>query len=135
MNHTEANITKRHIIDEMMTDFYFHQDPRFLKPEYSRHTDATHANQVAIKKYMQSFSNLRYAWQKTLKYKDYFENFYPQMGQINKIEALTHHIHSYLEDMETLKNKIEVLLGETKNDVRRVASNKKDIDEFFKAGV
>lgn len=37
--------------------------------------------------------------------------------------------------METLKNKIEVLFGEMKNDIKKVASNKKAIDEFFKAGI
>src|SRR3989344_8744996 len=135
MNQTEVNTTKRHVIEEMMTDFYFHQDPRFLKIEYSRLIDASKANQVGIKKYMQSFFNLRYAWQKTLKYKKYFEYFYPQTGQIDKIEALNHHIHAYLEDMETFKNKIEVLFGKMKNDIKKVASNKKDIDEFFRAGV
>lgn len=135
MNQTETTQANRHILDEMMTDFYFHQDPRFLRIEYSQLIDASKANQTGIKKYMQSFFNLRYAWQKTLKYKKYFEHFYPQTGQIEKIEALNHHIHAYLEDMETLKNKIEVLFGEMKNDIKKVASNKKDIDEFFKAGI
>ncbi|HBX15919.1 MAG TPA: hypothetical protein DEF57_01260, partial [Candidatus Magasanikbacteria bacterium] len=46
-----------------------------------------------------------------------------------------HHIHAYLQDMTILKNKIEVLLGEIKNDVKKIASNKSDINAFFKAGV
>lgn len=132
---SQVETTKRHTLDEMMADFYFYQDPRFLKIEYSRLIDASKANQAGIKKYVQSFFNLRYAWQKTLKYKNYFEYFYPKTGQIDKIEALNHHIHAYLEDMETLKNKIEVLFGEMKNDIKKVASNKKDIDDFFKAGI
>ncbi|MEK7453244.1 MAG: hypothetical protein AAB614_03350 [Patescibacteria group bacterium] len=135
MNRTETIQTNRHILDEMMADLCLHQDPKFLKIEYSRLIDASKTNQVGIEKYRQSFSNLRYAWKKTLKYKNYFEYFYPQSGQIDKIEALNHHIHAYLEDMETLKNKIEVLFGEMKNDIKKVASNKKDIDEFFKAGI
>lgn len=134
---TQTTITpaKRHIIEEMMADFAFYQDPNLLKPEYQQFLDVGRANQDGIKKYIQLFSNVRYAWQKTLKYKSYFEHFYPQTEKIDKIEALNHHIHAYLEDMTTLKNKIEVLFGEMKNDIKKIASNKKDIDEFFKAGV
>lgn len=135
MSTTETTTTKRHILDEMMTDFAFYQDPRLLKIEYSGLLDVSKVNSADIKKYVMSFFNLRYAWQKTLKYKKYFEEFYPPEEKIEKIEALNHHIHAYLEDMTTLKNKIEVLLGEMKNDIKKVASNRKDIDEFFVAGV
>lgn len=133
-----ANTTeqkRRHIIEEIMADFAFYQDQNLLKYEYQKFLDAGKANQNGIKKYMGLFSNVRYAWQKTLKYKQYFEEFYSAEEKIEKIEALNHHIHAYLEDMTTLKNKIEVLLGEIKNDIKKVASNKEDIDEFFKAGV
>ena len=135
MSTTETTTIKRHILDEMMADFAFYQDPKLLKAEYSGLLDTSKVNKADIKKYMLSFFNLRYAWQKTLKYKQYFEEFYPLEEKIVKIEALNHHIHAYLEDMTTLKNKTEVLLGEMKNDIRKIASNKKDIDEFFKAGV
>lgn len=131
-----ATITiKRHVLDEMMADFAFYQDPRLLKAEYSGLLDVSKVNNADIKKYMMSFFNLRYAWQKTLKYKKYFEEFYPPTEKIEKIEALNHHIHAYLEDMTTLKNKTEVLLGEMKNDIKKVAANKDDIDKFFVAGV
>jgi len=126
---------ERHVIEEMMADFAFHQNPKLLKEEYSKLIDISKVNQAGIKKYMGLFFNLRYAWQKTLKYKQYFEEFYPPEEKIEKIEALNHHIHAYLEDMTTLKNKIEVLLGEMKNDIKKIASSKKDIDEFFRAGV
>lgn len=135
MNTTGTTTTERHAIDEMMADFAFYQDPRLLKTEYSGLLNVSKVNDADIKKYMMSFFNLRYAWQKTLKYKKYFEEFYPPAEKIEKIEALNHHIHAYLEDMTTLKNKVEVLLGEMKNDIKKVASNKRDIDEFFVAGV
>src|SRR3989344_645561 len=135
MSTTETITTKRHILDEMIADFVFYRDPKLLKAEYLKFLDVSKVNSADIKRYMMSFFNLRYAWQKTLKYKRYFENFYPPADKINEIEALNHHIHAYLEDMTTLKNKIEVLFGEMKNDIKKVASNKKDIDEFFRAGV
>jgi len=119
----------------MITDFYSYQNPTFLKTEYAQLIDVSKANQAGIKKYIQSFLNLRYAWQKTLKYRNYFEYFYPQTGQINKVEALNHHIHAYLEDMNTLKNKITALLGEVRNDIKEVASNKKDIKRFFNTSI
>lgn len=105
---TTTTSTQRHIIEEMMADFAFYQEPNLLKPEYQQFLDAGRANQNGIKKYIQLFSNVRYAWQKTLKYKSYFEHFYPQTEKIDKIEALNHHIHAYLEDMTTLKNKISL---------------------------
>lgn len=126
---------QQHAIKEIMADLTFYQDPKLFKEEYSKLVDVSKANQAGIKKYMALFFNLRYAWQKTLEYKQYFEEFYPPQEKIEKIEALNHHIHAYLEDMTTLKNKIEVLLGEMKNDIKKFASNKKDIDEFFKAEV
>lgn len=134
-NATETVKIKQHILDEMVGDFAFYQYPELLKQEYSQYLDVSKANQDMIKKYMMLFSNLRYAWQKTLKYKIYFKDFYPDEGKVDKIEALNHHIHAYLEDMTTLKNKIEVLFGEMKNDIKKIAINKKDIDDFFVAGV
>ena len=137
-NQTKLNTSeqkKQHAIDEIMRDFAFYQYPDLLKKEYSSFLDVTKANHEGIKKYMRLFSNLRYAWQKTLKYKQYFEEFYPPTEKIEKIEALNHHIHAYLQDMTTLKNKIEVLLGEMKNDIKKIALNKSDVDAFFKEGV
>lgn len=135
MSTAETTAIKRHILDEMMVDLACYQNPKLLKAEYSWFLDTFKVNKADIKKYRLSFFNLRYAWQKVQKYKQYFEEFYPPEGKIVKIEALNHHIHAYLEDMTTLKNKTEVLLGEMKNDIKKIASNKKDIDEFFKAGV
>ncbi len=126
---------RQHIIDEMMGDFACYQHPGLLKKEYVPLLDISKANLFGIKKYTELFANTRYAWQKTLKYKYYFESFYPPAEKVEKIEALNHHIHAYLQDITILKNKIEVLLGEMKNDIKKVALNKNDIDAFFKAGV
>ena len=132
----KAEEQKQHILEEIMSDFVFYQHPDLLKKEYSSLLDVSKANLGGIKKYTELFSNLRYAWQKTLKYRLYFEHFYPPTEErVDKIEALNHHIHAYLQDMTILKNKIEVLLGEMKNDINKIASNKSNIDSFCRAGV
>ena len=73
---------KQHIMDEMMCDFGFYQYPDLLKKEYLPFLDVSTANLNGIKKYTGLFSNLRYAWQKTLKYKYYFEDFYPPTEKV-----------------------------------------------------
>jgi len=131
----DENKKEPHLVDEILSDFAVYTDPKLLKEEFCGLLDTASANTNGIKKYRELLSNVRYAWQKTLRYVSYFEEFYPPDGNIEKFEALNHHIHAYLQDMTILKNKIEVLLGEMKNDIKKVASNKDEIDVFFKAGV
>ena len=120
------------VIDEMLLDFGVYIDPKILKDDLGKLLDITSANTDGIKKYRELLSNVKFAWQKTLKYKHYFEEFYPPVEKVEKFEALNHHIHAYLQDMIILKNKIEVLLGEMKNDIKKIASNKSEIDTFLR---
>lgn len=131
----DKNQKENHVIEEITADLFIYQDPKLLKKEYLQFVDVSKINLNDIEKYIKLFSNLLYAWQKILKYRKYFEVFYPPEEKIDKIEALEHHIHAYLEDMVTLKNKIEILFREMKNDINKVALNKKDINNFFKVGV
>lgn len=126
---------KQPVIDKILADLAVYQEPKLLKQEFIERIAAFESNPNHLKKYSSLLSNVNYAWKKTLKYTHYFQEFYPPNDKINEIEVLNHHIHAYLEDMTILKNKIEVLLGEMKNDIKKTASNKKDIDAFFKAGV
>lgn len=126
---------KVHVIDEIIKDLFLYLEPKLLKDEYSGFLDINSADIDGIKKYRDILMDVRYAWQKTQKYAQYFEEFYPPESKIEKFEVLNHHIHAYLQDMTTLKNKIEVLLGKMKNDIRKVASNKSEIDTFFRVGV
>lgn len=125
-----------HVADEILADLGIYTNPNLLRNDLGALLDVTSANMDGLKKYQALLSNVRYAWHKTSKYIQYFEEFYPSENTgIEKFEALNHHIHAYLQDMTILKNKIEVLLGEMKNDIKKVATNKAEIDEFFKAGV
>ncbi|MDD4902697.1 MAG: hypothetical protein PHE24_06200 [Patescibacteria group bacterium] len=128
-------IDKQHAVEEIMADLAVYQDPQMLLEKYSRLINVSRVDRKIIKRYIELFSNVRYFWQKTLKYVLYFEEFYPSTEKIEKFEALNHHIHAYLQDMTILKNKIKVLLDKIKNDIKKIATNKNEINIFFKAGV
>lgn len=126
---------KNNVVDEILGELAVYQNPDLIKEQYRKLLDTSKANKVDLEKYTDLLTNVRYAWQKTLRYEIYFKDFYPTSDRIDEVEALNHHIHAYLEDMTIFKNKIEVLLGKMKNDVRKVAQNNKKTDEFFAAGI
>jgi hypothetical protein len=130
----ENNIQQSHLINEILADFNFYIEPNILKPEFHNLFDFNSVHIDGVKKYQEILSNIQYAWQKVMKYKKYFNTFYTA-GEIENFEALNHHIHAYLQDMATLKNKIEVLFGALKNDLKKIASNKDDIIVFIEAGI
>lgn len=129
------NLNYNHPIEEILADLAVYQEPQVLKDEYKEKFAAISVNKNDLKKYSVIIMNVQYAWRETLKYKIYFEEFYFPDDKISKIEILNHHIYSYLEDMTILKNKIQVMLGEMKNDIKKIAANKDEIDTFFREGV
>lgn len=125
------------VIDAILADLAMYDNPQYLKPEYQKILlESIQAQKKPlIKKYFSTLSNLRAAWQKVLRYEVYFSEFYTNSKQIPPHEALNHHVHSYLQDMTTLKNKIQVCLGEVKNDCKKEFINKSDIEEFFNEAI
>lgn len=123
------------VLNEIRGDLIMYQYPEFLRSEFKDSLDISQVDQKTIKKYTESLSNIWNAYQKVLKYPLYFEQFYPMTEKISQAEALEHHIHAYLQDATILKNKLEVLFGELKNDVGKIAANKKDVIAFFNAGI
>lgn len=125
-----------HPIELILADFVIYQKPNYLMKEYQELFDISSADLKNLEKYRKSISNIRYAWRKILVYKKYFSDFYPESDEkIKDFEALNHHIHAYLQDMDTLKNKVLNFLYELKKDLKKVAINKEDIEIFIKAGV
>lgn len=122
-------------IDEIFGDLGFYKDPKLLKQEFSGLIDTKSANMEGIERYLGLLSNVRYAWQKVLKYENFFAVFYASDEGVQNFEALNHHIHAYLQDMDTLKNKMNVFLGNLKKDLKRVASNEEDVTAFIDAGI
>lgn len=124
-----------HLIEEILADFGFYKNPKIIKQEFQSLVDIKSANMEGVEKYRGLLSNIRYAWQKTLKYEKYFTSFYASDGAIEDFEALSHHIHAYLQDMDTLKNKLKVFLDVLKKDLKKTASNKKEVVAFIDAGI
>lgn len=130
-----ATNTKINVITEILAELAVYQNPNLLLERFTGLLDTSKVNNADLKKYAQLLSNIEYVWKKTLRYEKYFADFYPSSEEISKIEALNYHIHSYLEDSTILMNKIIVLLNTMKNDIKKVASNKDQIKEFYDAGV
>ncbi len=125
-----------HPIDLILTDFVVYQKPNYLMEEYQELFDVSSVDIKRLEKYRKSISNIKYAWGKTLVYKIYFSDFYPESDEkIKNFEVLNHHIHAYLQDMDTFRNKVLNFLGELKNDLKKVATNKEDVEVSIKAHV
>ncbi len=126
---------QNHIIDEILGDFGVYLYPDILRDELKNSLDVSKLNKKNLEKYNNLLISVNYAWQKILRYEVYFQEFYSNSKKIYKTEELNHHIHAYLQDMDTLKNKIENLFFELKKDIKKIAINKDDIEGFFQAGV
>ena len=126
---------QNHTIDEILGDFGIYLYPDILKDELKNSLDVSKLNIKNLEKYNHLLISVNYAWQKVLRYEVYFQDFYSNSEKIDKTEELNHHIHAYLQDMDTLKNKIENLFFELKKDIKKIAINKGEIEGFFQAGL
>lgn len=123
-------------LDKVLNDLAIYQHPKYLKPEYvllAEKVKDTKKNKEKIKKYFALLMNIRNAYEKIKKYETYFSEFYPPSSKsIKNYEALEHHIHAYLEDLTIFKNKVMTFLGQLKNDLKKIAKNKKEIEKALK---
>lgn len=114
-------------IEKLMAILYVHTEPEVLGIEVKEAVEAVECDSSRLKKYLEAVRNVRYAWKKVGRYEIYFSDFYPNSSEITNVEALTHHVHAYLEDLSTLKNKLTNLLGILKNEAAKKASNADEI--------
>ncbi len=124
-----------HPINEIFADLSFYKEPKLLKEEFGKLLDVGSVNIGEIEKYLELLLSIQYAWKKVLKYEKYFDVFYTSDESIKNFEALTHHIEAYLQDVDTLKNKIKVFFGVLKNDLKKFALNKKEVINFIDTGI
>lgn len=106
----------------------------YLDPKiYNGDVDTSHVNKKRLEKYRDMIHSVTQSFRKVRRYVLFFAEFYPPTENITKQEALEHHIHSYLQDLTLLSNKIEVLLNNLKNDLQSevVESDRQGLRDFL----
>lgn len=117
-------------IDKISADLVGYLHPEYLKEEFkSKIVAGKNFNKETAEKYYKIIVSVNWFFKKVSRYELYFLEFYPQSENIKNHEALEHHFHAYLEDVETLKNKLMHYIGCLKNDLKQVAINKKEISD------
>jgi len=115
-------------LDQILCDLTAYLEPNFLQVEYRTKIDTSNIDKAKLMKYFKLLTSISRVYKKVQKYELFFAEFYPETKKIKKHEALEHHIHAYLEDLIMLKNKITTFLGALKNDLKKIAKNKKEIN-------
>jgi len=125
----ETNKSSQNSIEKLMAILSVHLEPEVLGIEIKDTIAKIPFNKARLKIYLDTVRDIRYAWKKVGRYQIYFKDFYPKSEGITEIEALTHHVHAYLEDLNTFENKLIVLLGILKNDANEHVINSKEFKQ------
>src|SRR3989339_937363 len=107
-------------LDQIVGNLLICNDPALFKTMSSQLSRGNRFEKKNIKKYLLLSQSIMWCLKKILRYELYFNKFYPKTKQIPKIEALEHHVHAYLEDLTTLKNKLSHYIGTLKNDLNHI---------------
>lgn len=119
-------------LNRILAELGFYENPNILKKEAQEGIDFRNVDKKEINKYRVVLTNIKWAQEKVLKYPLYFEEFYADPDSVPKHEALEHHVHAYIEDLNILRNKIHVFLGVLKNDLKKAATNKDEVNAALK---
>jgi len=121
------------ILDFIILDLLAHINPKFFILEEKNINQTQNTDKKNLNKYNKLFTGISHAYKKVLRYEFFFNEFYPNTKKISNQEALEHHIHAYLEDLDIFRNKIINFIGNLKNDFKKIAINKKEIDSVFRS--
>ena len=116
--------------DTLAFEISVHLDPKIMPNEK---IDVESLDVKKLKKYLDLINTMTMAFKKIQRYELYFSKFYASSEEIQPDEALEHHVHAYLQDLTILKNKIEVFLNTLRNDLKKIASNKKEVCDSIDA--
>lgn len=114
-------------INRLLLDMSVYINPQYLNKSSSVKIDTGKIDISMLNKYYSLISSINWIFNKILKYELYFKEFYPSSPNIPNYEALEHNVHSYIQDLVTLKEKLRVFLDVLKNDIKKVATNKDEI--------
>lgn len=126
------NNKKLNNLHDILADIVIYNNPKSLKKEIAIKVDLSKVDTKAVNKYYLLIVAIDQAFRRVQKYPIFFEEFYPNSKNISEIEALKHHVHAYLQDMTAFKNKVTVFLGTLKNDLKRDAENKEEIEKALR---
>lgn len=117
-------------IEKISGDLVGYLHPEYFVEEFKNNIlSGNNFNKETTEKYYKIIVSINWFLKKVSRYEIYFSEFYSQSEKIKNHEALEHHIHAYLEDTETLKNKLMHYIGCLKNDLKQIAINKKEISD------
>lgn len=116
-------------LEQILGDLVLYIYPGYLAKEYLWKKDIKSLNKDKLQKYYMVLSSISQYHKKIQRYPVYFADFYPSKKTIKQHEALDQHIISYLEDLDALRNKINIFLGVLKNDLKRRVANKREIEK------
>lgn len=123
---------KKSQIDILIFNLLIYLHPDFFLPPYNLEIKKGKNFDVKlVTKYWQILTTIDWFVKKISRYEIFFMEFYPTNEKITQFEALEHHIHAYLEDMETVKNKLTFFVDNLKKDLIKISTNKKEINEGF----
>jgi hypothetical protein len=129
-----TNIQKLELgeLEKVLLNLLIYVNPEVVLPSYaSELIKGKFFNLEMVKKYWQILSTIDWFVKKISKYESFFIYFYPNNEKISESDALEHHIHAYLEDVKTLKNKLLRFVISLKRDLKKIAINKKEIFPMF----
>lgn len=118
-------------LDRLLLDIIIHKDPSFIKDGLLIVEKLDQKTIEKLDRYFELISSLKWIFKKILKYEIYFNDFYFDSQNIPFYEQLEYHIHSYIQDLIILKNKIEVLLNSLQNDITKIYPNEPRIKKDF----
>lgn len=122
-------LEKKSTLEKILATLLIHLNPEYLGEGWAKRIDNSGTDKKKLQEYWELLLSVEQFYKKIQRYETYFSEFYPTTGNIQKYEALDHHVAAYLEDLTTFKNKVKTFLGTLKNDLKRIASNSTEIEE------
>lgn len=112
-------------VDKLLGDLVMYLEPGYFLGE--PHIPGPRFSKEMCRKYHEFITAVNWFQKKIARYPLYFQSFYPADDDIKNYEALEHHVHAYLEDLETVRNKLHCYISSLRNDLKKFATNKEEI--------
>lgn len=116
-------------LKKILYDLLIYEYPNLAK---DKELTLSNPDKDKLERYQQFITGISQIYLKIGKYPLYFKKLYPANSEISKAEVLKYHIHSYLQDLTILKNRLTGYLGGLKSDLKKVVENKEEVEDALK---